>query len=177
MRDKVVISLSTKLGLDDRARAYVRELLRLGFNVKVSVSFTTKYRLDELEPSTLSYQDRLTALADFAQASLPTSVVMKPLLPFIDLNEYCEIVDDTIALTKLYMIGDLYVNENDAFYRDYIQNRYPTVPKRVGWLPDQPVWLTVADERRKSALSDYITAKGGACFSDDRSLVNRLFQR
>ena len=41
--------------------------------------------------------------------------------PFIDIEEYYRIIDDTIRYSPYYLIGDLYVSDKTYFYEKYIK--------------------------------------------------------
>src|SRR5262249_48347359 len=95
----ILVSISIKSRLSPtQAREFAainakRDEERRGL-VKCSVSVTTKYHVDEFEPKAASYEQRLHGLKQLAEAGVPCSVNLKPVLPCIDLDEYREIVDD-----------------------------------------------------------------------------------
>lgn len=142
--------------------------IRHGF-VKVSVSFTTKYRIDEIENNTSSYEERIDLLRTLKQKGIKTSVILKPILPFIDNNEYFEILDDTKFINN-YLIGGLYINSNNAFYLNYIQNNYLIANKKVKWC-NEAVWKYYEDKEKMNKIMEHIANNGGECFSSDESFL------
>lgn len=174
--NNVYISISTKTAISDDQIVIMQKLDRQlkeskkGF-LKVSVSFSTKYSVNETEPNTLSYLERISLLHRLAEYNIYSSVIIKPMLPFISLGEYFELVDDT-SFVGCYLIGDLYVNSNSEFYRNIIDGRYIINARAVCWLKDKPIWNFVDQESRKSELHNYIEFKKCECFNSDIDVIN-----
>lgn len=133
--EKLYVSISTKNHMDQSMLKSICELNDFlvqnekGF-VKVAVSFAA-LSIDELEQGTLSYRERLELLAELSRLGLPTSVTLKPVLPFVSNEEYNDILKDCAKLVKRITIGGLYVNRNTAFFKKYIDGKYQTKPRWV----------------------------------------------
>lgn len=172
------ISISTKHRIGLPA---LRQLKRMdeqfrasgkGF-IKYSVSLTNKYRIDELEAGTASYDQRIELLHDIYDIGLSTSIIVKPILPFIGVDEYKEIVDDTLFVGK-YLLGDLYVKEGTPFFEKYIKNKYVTSKRNVGWIENHPTWSVVECADTKETLKRYISVKGGQSFESDIEFIRSI---
>lgn len=138
--------------------------------VKVAVSFAA-LSIDELEQGTLSYRERLELLAELSRLGLPTSVTLKPVLPFVSNEEYNDILKDCAKLVKRITIGGLYVNRNTAFFKKYIDGKYQTKPRRVSWLSGQPLWDYVCQEEKLLSIANSAVEKGLLVFESDEELI------
>lgn len=172
---ETVVSISTKApvkperldvlaSLDRRLRA-----TRRGF-VKTAVSFATSAHCDVIEPGAASFRERIKTLEAFTSHGLESSVTIKPLLPFVDEAEYFQIVRDCSPYTSAFLLGDLYVTD-DEFFRSAIADRYPVTTRTVSWLSEHPVWAVVESVRLKTAVRQYIHTRGLQAFDSDAELI------
>lgn len=171
----IIISISTKTNVPFQKLLLIKDLISQGLRIKISISFTTKYSISEIEPNTTSYIERINTLTKISEYGIPTSINLKPLLPFISFNEYCEIIDDTFQYAQIYMIGDLYVNKKDAFFKQYIEGKYCTKLRPVNWVSGMPSWHVVEDKIKNAQIEEYIENKGGHCFISDAQVIANLF--
>jgi DNA repair photolyase len=126
-----------------------------------------KDRINEIEPGTIKYEDRIGLLKRLKERNIPNSVVLKPLLPFIDLDVYKVIIDETSIYTNSYLIGDLYVNIKSKFYEYYVKDKYEIHKREVLWLPDKKTWYVVVDNIKKSNIEKYINKLEKNVFHSD----------
>lgn len=172
---KLYISISTKRSINDATLKLYKELDRFlqndkkGF-IKISVSLTTKYKIEELEPGTARYDERKLFFEQLQNYGFHTAIVFKPILPFIDLNEYKEIVDD-FSGCKYFLLGNLYVDEETEFYIKYIQGKYSIENHSVSWLADRPIWKCVVVEEKINHLKEYLNDCSKKFFSNDADLL------
>jgi DNA repair photolyase len=138
----------------------------LGF-IKISVSFSNKSLIGKIEKGTASYSERIDLLENINQKNIPSSVILKPILPFIDTQEYIDIVTDALMFTKCYLLGDLYINTQSNFYKEYLEGRYSHLEREVSWLKRKTRWNVVEDISKKEIIQNHIEALGGKFFDSD----------
>ncbi len=176
-RPNLIVSVSTKQLLSNETLSFlkgVHEKLKenAGF-LKLGVSITTKSMLEEIEPGTASYQDRLEMLECIVSMKIPSAVTLKPILPFIPVEEYQSIIDDT-AFVGRYLTGSLYVHPDTDFFKQYIADKYTTEVKAVNWVSGECRWMSVLQDERIEKIRRYIEAKGLAEFPSDVALLKAL---
>jgi hypothetical protein len=178
---RILVSISIKSRL---SQAQAQELARMNGKlamhrrglVKCSVSITTKHRVEEFEPRTASYEQRLHNLELLAGAGVPRSINLKPILPCIDVREYQDIVDDCAVYSGIFLIGGLYLDGKSPFSLK-IAGEFPHLisQRPVEWLPDHPVWQYCADEAQMESIKGYIRSKGKKACDSDTDVVEHLF--
>lgn len=176
-RPNLIVSVSTKQLLPDETLSFlksVHEKLRknAGF-LKLGVSITTKSMTAEIEPDTAPYQDRLKMLESIVSMEIPSAVILKPILPFIPIEEYQSVIDDT-AFVGRYLTGSLYVHPDTGFFKQYIAGNYATEVKVVNWVSGECRWMSVLQEERIEEIRRYIEAKGLEEFPSDVALLETL---
>ena len=177
MRRNIIISISTKQSLSDDALASLKHIhknlqINGGF-LKVGISITTKSMIKTIEPGTSSYQKRIETLNRLATSGIPTAVTIKPMLPFISLEEYRNIIDDT-AFVGQYVTGSLYVCPNTEFFKKYIYEKQPYSLRKVNWISDECEWLYVSQDERIEQLHNYIEGRNLQVFSSDLYLIESI---
>ncbi len=171
----IYVSISTKQMINTNQLNYLKlldnELKRenRGF-VKLSVSFSNKYYIDRLEKGTTTYRQRVNLLEQVQNMGIYTSAIIKPILPFITLTEYKEIIDD-LAFIKKFVLGDLYVDINSRFYKEYIEGKYDVSIRKVAWLNEPEYWNVIEDVEKKRQLYEYIEKKSCEYFESDNNLI------
>ncbi|MCL2321557.1 MAG: hypothetical protein FWC47_05545 [Oscillospiraceae bacterium] len=179
VKKKIVVSISTKHDIDDIKIDKLKSLndyLKkncLGF-VKISISFSCISLISDIEKNTLLYHERIALAEKISTSKLNYATILKPILPFINFDEYKKIVDDTIQISPYYMIDGLYVDEDTEFYNKYIKDKYPLCEKTIEWLQDRPLWKYIDSTDTKRLISDYIFEKNGVCFYSDLELIKYL---
>jgi len=171
------VSISTKRKLSGGFFAGLLELDKslksLGILLKVSVSISTKYQGNEIEKGASSYLERLETASTLRMHDIPSSVNLKPILPFIKTSEYLEIVDDFINTCDNFMLGGLYLSTDTPFGKSIVE-RYPHLisEKPVDWIPGKPIWTTCYDLKKVNTIIDYIRDRGGFGYLSDRDFVH-----
>lgn len=176
-----IFSFSTKNNIGSNEITILKqlneELKKKGIGeIKISISITNKYKINELEPNTALYDERLSLAEVLLQNNIKTSVIIKPILPFIEITEYQEIIDDFINYGVLnFVMGNLYINRNTPFYKEYIKDKYKTSLKNILWIEDTPQWEQVEDTMY-NIIRSYATLKNAFIFDSDEQLISYLFK-
>lgn len=175
----IIISISTKFDISDDNLQLLQQLndgLKKENDgmLKLSVSFSCKDGAASIEPRTAPYWDRIKLAGRIVGRGIPYVTIIKPILPFIGIEEYRQIVDDTVAFSPCYVLGDLYVDPESEFFKKYIDGRYPVHEKAVSWNGDNGIWLAVDNEGMKDQVREYIGQKNGICFESDRDAIEYL---
>lgn len=175
-----VFSFSTKNNINENDLLLIKEIndnlkeKKIG-EIKISISITNKYKIDELEEGTATYIERLSLAENLLRKNIKTSVIIKPILPFIQIDEYKEIVDDYTNLgVSHFVVGDLYIGEKTSFYKNYIVNKYEVTPKVISWIESFPTWKKITNDMRPK-ISNYILGKKAYVYDSDLELMENLF--
>lgn len=174
--DKVYFSISTKSVVTDQMLSEISKLNKLLHSedkglVKFSVSVSNKTRIDEIEPGTISYSDRLKTAYRFVDAGIPCSLTLKPILPFIHNEEYFEILSDFSSVINRVLVGGLYVCDKTDFYKEYIEEKFNSEKREVMWLENRPVWDYVCDTQKMVQIKKYATQLGLLIFDSDTEVI------
>ncbi|MCL2321558.1 MAG: hypothetical protein FWC47_05550 [Oscillospiraceae bacterium] len=172
-KKRIVISISTKSNLsksilNDLESVHKKLKINGGF-IKLGVSFSNK-SIPTIEKGTTQYYERIELLRKLSEYSIKVSVVLKPILPFITVGEYIEIVNETIRFTDKYLLGGLYVQEHTDFYKHYIEGKYITTQRKVEWLTGVS-WSYIDSAETQNEIKSYILSQGKFVFDSDQELV------
>lgn len=139
------VSISTKASLsesDVRDVALVSAQLRdAGLLLKVGISFSTRDRIDVIEPRAPSYGARLATLRALHAHGVATALVLRPLLVDVPTDEYLGILGDARPMTRVLLTGPEHLDSDMGHDR-----RAPlggSVRRgSVRWAERVPVWET-----------------------------------
>jgi DNA repair photolyase len=179
LKNFTVLSFSTKKIIPDEILKKIKEvnsgLLKhdRGF-IKISVTITNKTRINELEPNSSSYIERIQSLKSLKEYNIPCSLIIKPVLPFISDDEYYQIIDDIRDITNDVLIGGLYVDTKSLFFKNYIDGKYPIEKKKVSWLRDKPTWYYVDNNPKLKRIEEYILKNDLNYYDNDLELIYSL---
>jgi DNA repair photolyase len=175
----VIISIATKTNLSDELLNVISLLNQKYSNkaiIVISVSISCKSMIKDIEPNAATYEDRLLLLNKCNSIGIPSSVLIKPILPFINIGEYNQIIDDVAIYVKSVVFGDLYVNsDNNYFYNKYINNIFKIKTRIVSWLKRKPSWPVIESIDTVNQLKEYTRTKNIQCFNND--VDNVIFLR
>lgn len=173
----LIVSISTKYLLDSEKICLLsdfnRELLvkSTGF-LKVSVSLTNKYSIEEYEPMTSNFHDRVKCASNLKEHGIPTFLLLKPLLPMISVKEYIEILEDFLSVTDAYLVlGSLYVFKEfaskilDASHFNIVYKKIPSW--FAGRKREGRQLLKYEDKNKYSTIKDYAIKMGYKVFDQD----------
>lgn len=136
--------------------------------IKLSICFSCKTMIEEIEPMAAQYKERRAFLQKIVDYDIPTCVIIKPILPFVDYREYVSIVDDCGEHCADFVLGHLYVDKSTSFFRERIEGKYQTINKYCAWLGRN--CLSVMDDKY-GRLMDYIQKCGYRAFHSDREFL------
>ena len=170
---KLIVSISTK---DKNFAAYIPTLNRIqkavnltGGFVKLGISFTNiSYK--DLEKETATFEERINLLKLLSEYEFKLSVVIKPILPFVSIDEYMEIIRQSSVYADNYLLGGLYVEEGSEFYNVYIKDKFKTVHRPVTWL-NHELHLYVESNETQSEIIRFINSIGKNAFSSDIEMI------
>lgn len=173
----IVISISTKHVISDKQLLLIEEANKYlqnsnrGF-IKLSISFSCAESIFDIEPGTSLYNDRIEQIRKIVKKDIPYVTIIKPILPFVKFDEYKRIIDDTILYSPNYVLGDLYIDEKNAFYKQYIKGKYHIYYRTVSWNNNN--WGVVESLDIKKRIVDYIEMKGGNAYQSDIEAVMNI---
>ena len=179
VKKRVFISISTKNIISEKQMnelVKINELLKSHNNgfLKLSVSFSCLEKINDIEQGTLTYTERLSLIESIIDHGLTYATILKPLLPFIPVDEYKKIIDDTISFSDDYIIGGLYINRDTNFFEKYNLEKYPVVEKKVNWAHGNPTWQYIEDADKKKQICDHIINSGGYFYDSDAEFIKRV---
>lgn len=179
LQKKYSLSISTKFDISGEDLIFVKriheELCRSSKGiVKLSISFSCSNSLEMMEPQTADYDKRIQLVKRISEIGVPYTTIIKPILPFIDIEEYYRIIDDTIRYSPYYLIGDLYVSDKTYFYEKYIKDKWCTELRNVEWNGENGPWQVVVDNQKRKEIADYIVLNGGKVFESDEKVMEYL---
>lgn len=174
-----IISISTKSIISAQELeelVLINNFLRKrGAFLKIGIPITSKSKLSEIERGAAEYQERMNNLQKLRMAGIPSSLVIKPVLPFVPISEYEEIIDAAIGYTQHFLLGGLYVDKKSVFYQQYL-TPYETVRRKVSWLEERPKWDYIEFEETMSSLKSHILIRGGMWFENDADLLKNILK-
>ena len=137
-----IISYATKSYISEEKAKVLSEinnkLMKVGAFMHVGVSITTINFLEEIEQMASSYEKRVESIKNLNNFSIPCSVIIKPLLPVLTLEELKRIIDDTSDYCDNFVYGPLYLNTK---IKKYLENKgILVVCKRhkASWMKEKP---------------------------------------
>ena len=178
---KIYVSVSSKLKPSDKA---LKQLLglhnwliseRKGF-VKFAVSISNRTLLDEIEPGTMTYNERLNLASFLYSKKMPLSLTIKPVLPFVPPQEYYSIITDFNPYTLKMLIGGLYVDKSSSFYSNYLRDRYLPTKRSVMWLEDHPQWDYIEDANLMQSIKIFAKHTDVDIFDSDVALIKSFIE-
>jgi len=147
----------------------INEILNAtGGFVKLGVSFSSISK--KIEKGTASFEERINILKTLAAHNFKLSSVIKPILPFISVDEYKEIVKSSSPFVDKYLLGGLYVEEDSEFFKSHIKGKYGTVQRPAAWLNNEE-YPYIGSEEMQSEIAQFITSIGKNFYSSDIDLI------
>lgn len=141
--------------------------------IKVSVSITNKSMNNSIEPNALPYEERLHLLEKISLYSVPTCVILKPLLPFIEKEEYFSIITDCLKYTPNFVVGGLYVDTKSMFFLKYISEKYKVESRFCTW---QNKTLSYVEYPDYYEIVRFIKESSGNCFFSDKEYIDTVLK-
>lgn len=142
--------------------------------VKFSIALSTKTMIDDIEPGTMSYSERVSLIKQLNQNSIRVSLTLKPILPFVPLQEYLDVIEDFKPYINHIAIGGLYLNPISAFYKKYIKDKYICKKRTVSWLNSHPEWYYIEDEEKIKQIESFSNKNNIQIFKSDEELIKSM---
>lgn len=165
----VVFSISTKCPWTaeqlNRIAAFNRNYASV---IKLAVSFSAMEHLPETEPHALPLEGRLALLSELNARGIPTNILLKPLLPFIDAAEYRRLIFRCAEICRRFVAGDLYVSPGTPFFDTYIGGRYPLLKKYSTWMQKEVTYVRHPDYESILAA---VGEAGGQVWESDLAMI------
>lgn len=101
IQKKYSLSVSTKFCINETDLQLLKNVhsdlcyMKKGI-AKLSVSFSCSNSIEKIEPGTASYYERIQLVKRISENEIPYVTIIKPILPFVENDEYYRIIDDTI---------------------------------------------------------------------------------
>lgn len=170
------MSISTKSDIDLECLELIQDYNRSNCKnniIKVSVSITNKSMNDSIEPNALPYEDRLYLIKKISLHRVPTCVILKPLLPFIEKEEYFSIITDCLKYTHDFVVGGLYVDTKSKFFFKYISQKYKVERRFCTW---QNKELSYVEHPYYYEIVRFINESSGNCFFSDKEYIDKVLK-
>jgi DNA repair photolyase len=137
------ISFATKSKISDKKMMFLAhlnsELNKSGAILNIAVSITNlNDNWRDIEKNTPSPDERIETLAMLFKHGIPTTVAVRPILPFLSTCDIDKIVEATYRYTYGYLSGPLYLTEEMKHYLIGKRYNYKTIIKEVEWLSGHP---------------------------------------
>jgi DNA repair photolyase len=162
------LSISTKAALDPRQVAEISRFAKAhrsaGLVLKVSVSASTIYACDAIEPRAARWGERLDGLRRLTEAGVTNCLVLKPVLAEIPTSEYREMLAQAATVTSAVVLGDEYVDDGSLNSR------------RVQWIDGSPHWLFRESGSRLRDLAEHASDIGLATYFSDLDFMEAAMQ-
>ena len=178
VHQKVYISISSKSFPSDEQITELKNLhqwlVQTGNGyLKFAISLSNRSMLEEIEPMTMPYEERVNLASKINAIGIPLSLTIKPILPFIPEIEYKTILSDFQPYLKHVLLGGLYVDKESDFFHNYLSN-YECTKRKVSWLPNTPEWDYIEDSTLIENLQNYAHKLGIKTFLSDNELMESL---
>lgn len=146
--------------------------------IKISISLSNKHKINEIEQNSAIYEERLSLAKKLCQNGIKTTVIIKPILPFISVDEYKEIINDFVSIGVCHFVtGNLYFQENTPFFEKYIKGKgYNVTSKNIHWIKNTPTWQYIDSNNTIQELSEYINSLNGFHYNSDKELLEDIYK-
>ena len=161
-----MLCISTKNEWSDAAISKLIRMSTLHNNciIKLNISLTCRNNVLDIEPYAASYESRIDLFRRLSKKKIMVGVMLKPLLPFIQAEEYVQIIEEVIPYCNRFVIGDLYVDCATDFYNEYIRDTFLVEKRYCSWM-NREVDFVVHPQRQY--IKDFICKVGGLVYESD----------
>ena len=176
-----IVSFATKAYISEERAQYLAEMNRIlesmGSFLHVGISITTIDYINEIEPRTTTFEQRVKSLINLFKYGIPCSVILRPLLPVLTEKELYRIIDETCDYCDNYVYGPLYLN---AEIEEYLVKRGIKIQKikhQAKWRKGEPYCeIFESEDSRKLErwLMDYCSKKNKAAFSSNDDAIDNI---
>lgn len=175
------ISISTKSILNEHEVVGLAEISKnlLGKRhiLNVGISFSTKDSINILEPGTATYAQRLQNLRLLSKYGVFSSVILKPIIVEVPIKEYLGILQDTMSLTRNFLIGEEYLIRTSPQSQEQIQSGYIVKKRKVSWVNNSPLWPVRIAREHINAIKQFLETNQMDYFESDLLLLKQAIAR
>lgn len=166
-----IISFATKADISGDDLRSLREvnniLMANGKVLHIGVTIVRLRGWEHIEPRAPSPFARIASLRRLWEAGIPTTVLIRPMIPMATFDEIDELVDRTYRFCHGYLSGPLYLTKAMEEYM-HNQNQSFTVNDRVAtWQKGQPRLRIVECDELEQHLRKAAESKGRKLFANN----------
>jgi len=166
-----IISFATKVdisGDDLQSLSEVNKILMASGKVlNIGVTIVRLKDWEDIEPRAPSPFGRIASLRRLWEAGIPTTVLMRPMIPMVTFGEIDELVERTYRFCYGYLSGPLYLTKVMEEYMNS-KNQHFTVSERVAkWQKGQPRLRIVESDKLEQHLHHAAESKGRKLFDNN----------
>ena len=166
-----IISFATKVdvrGDDLQSLSEVNKILMASGKVlHMGVTIVRLRDWEDIEPRAPSPFARIASLRRLWEAGIPTTVLMRPMIPMVTFAEIDELVDRTYRFCYGYLSGPLYLTQVMEEYMHSKKQRF-TVSERVAtWQKGQPRLRIIECDKLEQHLRQAAESKGRKLFDNN----------
>jgi DNA repair photolyase len=175
------ISFATKFRLTKKTAIKLsslnKQLSKQGAILQIAVSFSRLENWKEIELYAPSPAERLKTLKLLYENHIPTTVAIRPLLPFVPENELEELIDYTQQYCYGYISGPVYLTPALKTYMQQRKFEANIEVETVSWMKDNPNVETIRSKRLEQVLETRAKLYNKFVFADNLSAVMFLINR
>lgn len=172
------ISFATKSIVSQEQLDYLTKINKIlnstGNFLNVGVTIVKLYNWELIEPHAPSPQERLETLRALKEAGIFTTVLLRPLIPTLTLNEIDEIVAMTHENCYGYLAGPLYVNDR---MKEYFKKQSCPINiemLEVDWQEGSPTLEAVVSRDKEIYLAESALKHGTTLFDGNTDAMLHL---
>lgn len=166
-----IISFATKSEIDGEDLRYLKEineiLMANGKVLHIGVTIVKLRDWKELEPSAPSPDDRIATLRRLWEAGIPTTLLVRPMLPMLTKEEIDELVERTYRFCHGYLSGPLYLTPTFEEYLRYKGILFDVTERTATWQEGKPKLRVVECNELEDYLRRIAESKGRKLFENN----------
>ncbi len=169
------ISFATKFKITEETAIKLsslnQQLSIKGAILQIAVSFSRLENWKEIELYAPSPNERLKTLKLLYENEIPTTVAIRPLLPFIPEKELIELIDITQQYCYGYISGPVYTTPALKAYMKQKKIEANIELNKVSWMKDNPQVETICSKHLEQVLEARAKQHNKFVFEDNISAV------
>lgn len=176
-----ILSFATKGYISSQKALYLSEvnknLMRLGAFLHVAVSITVIEKASEIEKKAPCFEVRCKSLMNVHTHGIPSSVIIRPVLPVLSEHEISVIIDRTYKYCDNYIYGPLFMNSEISEYLLANGIKISTIPLQQTWLDYKPTFqVFYSDDYSKKIdyLKSYCKSKNMNIWRSNREALEEI---
>jgi len=166
-----IISFATKVDIssdDLQSLSEVNKILMASGKVlHMGVTIVRLRDWEDIEPRAPSPFARIASLRRLWETGIPTTVLMRPMIPMVTFGEIDELVDRTYRFCYGYLSGPLYLTQMMEEYMHSKKQRFTVSEKAATWQKGQPYLRIVECDELEKHLRHAAESKGRKLFDNN----------